>query len=71
MRLTVNQTAAKLGVERDAAYSLIKFLEAVGLAKKTGDVLKAEGAKGKGADIYAFDSTVLTGQIDLLKKIGD
>lgn len=71
MRLTVNQTAAKLGVERDAAYSLIKFLEATGLAKKTGDVLKAEGAKGKGADIYEFDNAVLAGRIDLLKKIGD
>lgn len=69
MRLTIIQTATKLGVERDAAYNLIKFLEAAGLAKKTGDVVKVEGAKGKGADVYEFDAAVATGRIDLLTKL--
>lgn len=69
MRLTVTQTAVKLGVEREVAYNLIKFLEATGLAKKTGEVIKAEGAKGKGADIYEVDSTVGAGQIEILKKL--
>lgn len=71
MRLTVNQTASKLGVERDTAYNLIKFLEAVGLAKKTGEVVRVEGAKGKGADIYEIDAVVGTGRLDLLTKLKD
>lgn len=73
MKLTINGVAAKLGAERDVAYHLVKFLEAVDLAKKTGDQVKASGAKGKGkgADVYEIaESVVLTGKIDLLLDLG-
>lgn len=69
MRYTVNGMSMKLGVERDVAYNLVKFLEAVGLAKKSGDVEKVPGAKGKGSDIYEIDPVISTGKIDLLMKL--
>ena len=54
---TVAGLATKMGIERDAAYNLIRFLEAVGLITKTGDVEKTASGKGKGANFYTFDRT--------------
>ena len=71
MRMTINGAAAKLGVERDVAYSLVKFLEAVGLAKKTGETEKPAGnGKGKGSDIYSLDENLAVNAARFLTKLG-
>jgi predicted ArsR family transcriptional regulator len=49
--VTILEIAAKLDVDRAAAYALVNFLLARKLAECVG-VRKVEGGKGKGQNVY-------------------
>jgi len=52
---TVSEVAAKLGLERQNAYDLMRVLVSLRLAvKKAGVVRRAPGNKSKGEDVYVI-----------------
>lgn len=57
LQVTTQEFAGLLDVEKEVAYGLMRFLVAKGMVKKLDGTLKAPGAKGKGADIFAMPAT--------------
>jgi predicted ArsR family transcriptional regulator len=58
VNFTVLQMAECAGVDREAAYGFITFLQARGMARFIGSVKKAEKTKGRSAGIYEMDLDV-------------
>jgi hypothetical protein len=55
MKATTTEIARAAKVERQAAYGLVTYLKALGLAKEAGTVAKEPGAKGRAENIYEID----------------
>jgi hypothetical protein len=66
---TVNSVATKLGVDRDVAYNLVKFLEATGLFVKTGDVERVPGVRGKGSSVFKLSDDFIEKSSGIFEKL--
>lgn len=64
IQVTIAQVAEQLGVSRDAAYMLMRFLVETQQATKIGTT-KVPG-KGRGADIYSLDLDEVVQQLTAL-----
>jgi hypothetical protein len=62
MKLTIQEFAEKLGVEKQKAYGLVGFLEAKELTHVVERRL-APGAKGVGAGVYEFDQELVANEL--------
>lgn len=55
---TIQQVAERTGVSKEAAYGLVTFLKAKGLATEAGKIPQPAGKKGQGQNLYEMDSDV-------------
>lgn len=55
MKMTIKDLARSAGVEREAAYGLMTYLKAAGLAKEAGAVEKPAGVKGRAEGLYELE----------------
>ncbi len=68
-KMTVEKFAEVMGVERNVAYGLLRYLADKGLVK-TGKLPQPEGKKGKPAILYFFDQNMGKRLIEhLIKKL--
>lgn len=65
---TTDEMATHLNVKREEAYGFLNYLRARGYVNDTGAVRKKDGAKGKGATIFAFSETMPEGIREHLVK---
>jgi len=54
---TLEDVSQDLGIDKDAAYDLIRYLLKTGGAKRVGSV-RIPGRRGRGKHLYEFTSTV-------------
>ncbi len=68
--LTIQDIATKTGLPKEAAYSLIQFLQKAGLANKGSG--RKPGGKGKGVSTYLMAETMPEATKEILAKlVGD
>ena len=60
--------AAAIGVEKDAAYGLLRFLVAAGQAESTGSKRAPEKKQGRGENHYVIKETAPSAIAALIKK---
>lgn len=68
MKFTTNKLAEITNTKRDAAYALMVYLKAAGLAQEAGTVEKPAGAKGRAESLYEID---LSSVAEHFKKLGE
>lgn len=68
MKFTTNKLAEITNTQREAAYGLLIYLKAVGLAQEAGTVEKPAGAKGRAESLYEID---LGSVAEHFKKLGE
>ena len=55
MKYTTNKLAETTNTKREAAYALLVYLKAAGLAQEAGAVEKPVGVKGRAEMLYEID----------------
>lgn len=68
MKITTKSLAELTNTQRDAAYGLLIYLKAAGLAQEAGTVEKPVGAKGRAEVLYEIDLGVIS---EHFKKLGE
>ena len=67
MKVTIKDLGRSAGVEREAAYGLVTYLKAAGLAKEAGAVEKPAGAKGRAEGLYEVEFAKVVAHFEELK----
>lgn len=68
-RYTTETLATALGTSKEAAYALQTYLRHVHALRDTGETVKKDGHKGKGATLFEVDPALMAQVAERLKGL--